>query len=130
MALMEFREPNQVQWIGVRPAHRGTQICTYAAIINGLAIIYTVPAGKHFCLIESLCRMTVAATGMGRVTYQTAGGMSYRTLCSIWYDAFGYSGDSSFCPAYPLELVEGERLVVVSSALVLSVEGHIFGWEE
>ena len=40
--LMEYREPNQVLWRGVRPAHNGTQVQGYAAVVGiATAAMYT-----------------------------------------------------------------------------------------
>ena len=46
MALMTFREPNQVKWVGSRPGHNGTQIFGYALATNAVATCYFAPAGK------------------------------------------------------------------------------------
>lgn len=53
MALMKFREPNQVQWRGARPAHNGTQIMKHfnSNVIDDY-IVYTVPAGTTLYIVH------------------------------------------------------------------------------
>ena len=47
MSDMHFREPNQVKWSGVRPAHNGTQIRVGEEIVALLwTPVYEVPAGE------------------------------------------------------------------------------------
>ena len=57
MALTTFREPNQVRWFGVRPAHRGTQVIKDGIVTSAAtATIHTV-AGTMFylCGYSALC---------------------------------------------------------------------------
>jgi len=53
MALMKFREPNQVKWVGVRPGHNGTQIIRSQGADNATVELYLVPVGQTFYLCSA-----------------------------------------------------------------------------
>jgi len=63
MALMKFREPNQVRRVGVRPAHDGTQVLERGSADNATVVLYTVPAGKVFYLCHAWLNVQGVAAG-------------------------------------------------------------------
>ena len=130
MAEMLHREPNQVNWLGVRPAHLGTQISKSVEDVNNTtAIIHTVTAGKTLFLVS--CRLMVTATGAGSIllrvrddedTFLYTIDRFYAPINGTW------SSPTYFFP--PLEIPAGYDIFVLSSALNCFGHSHIFGWEE
>jgi len=130
MALMSFREANQVLWRGARPAHDGTQVAVWKAADDGIATVYTVPDGQTLFLCTALLRSTSNVTGFVQLYILTDG-------AALWFDlgaskkvtALADVADhSTFWP--PLEVPEKYYVEVSSSAAGLSAIGNIFGWVE
>ena len=130
MALMAFREPNQVKWIGTRPAHRGTQITQYATADNAVTIIYTVPAGKVLYLVSAV--LSVPTGGVGRAAIYIRDALDASTIFLIHYAQVAtglvHTGTPLFYP--PVEVPAGYDIVVSSGAIGVLAVGSIFGWEE
>jgi len=64
MSLMDFREPNQVKWVGVRPGHNGEQVAE--SYVGGAGVdyeLYEVPAGKTFYLCNYIAHFNRNAWG-------------------------------------------------------------------
>lgn len=127
---MGFREPNMARWLGVRPAHNGTQVAKYASAINTTAIVYTVTAGKVLHLFHAEVWIAVAAAGQGFLLVRNAADVAQYYFLPILCAAavMHPCGVANFYP--PVEIPEGWDICVVSSAAVLSVTGEIFAWEE
>ena len=130
MALMKFREPNQVRWQGVRPAHNGTQVWEHKDADNVTIPIYTVPAGQVLYLCHaSLSFLAIAAGGYA---------LFVRDLLDAYYHGFiegvqiaatdGLFVSDAYCP--PIEVPAGFDIVVWSGAAGLNVRGTIHGWVE
>ena len=130
MALMKFREPNQVLWRGVRPAHDGTQVTETRTAVDNVQTIDIVGAGQIFYL----CAVTHSI-------YTVAAGLVY---CRIYTDALvniysvidrrildtsdGLWGHATFWP--PMELLEDYTIRFGSTAAGLTIIGSVFGWIE
>jgi hypothetical protein len=41
---IDYQEANQIKWVGVRPAHNGTQVIIEGTVANGNNELYAVPA--------------------------------------------------------------------------------------
>jgi len=72
MALMTYREANQVLWRGVRPAHNGTLVYDTFAIENNALSMYTVPAGQTLFLCNVIMSYLAIAAGRYAVYVNTA----------------------------------------------------------
>ena len=130
MALMKFREPNQVKWQGSRPGHNGTQILAERYAVNAKLPIYTVLAGQTFYLCTTGMACSVFAAGLGIVGVETGGGV---TVVNLLYDNYVagsnlFTKNVTFWP--PLEVPALHDVFVFSSALVLEMYGWVFGWVE
>jgi len=130
MALMKFREPNQVKWQGVRPGHNGTQVIAENYAINARLPIYTVLAGETFYLCSLGMACATFAAGTGTAGVETGGGV---VLAHLLYDNYVagsnlFTKNVSFWP--PLEVPALYDVFVYSSALVLQMYGWAFGWVE
>jgi len=130
MALMKFREPNQVKWQGVRPAHNGTQVLDRASATNGTTTIYTVPAGNVFYLCYVSLGYYAMAAGTVQIVIRDSTAalraMLYSDLLTGGFDGIGKA--SNFWP--PVELDALWTVKISSSAPGLSVHGTVFGWVE
>jgi len=130
MALMKFREQNQVKWVGVRPGHNGTQVAAYAAMINGVGVVYTVGAGKTLFLAECFLCSTGNITGQCSLAWYDDlwAFQRYFCMCDTIAGVQIQKDHCNFCP--PLEIPAGHIIAVASGALGLTASGQIFGWEE
>jgi len=130
MALMAFREPNQVKWVGVRPAHRGTQIAADNQGMAGFIIVYTVSAGKTLYLTD--WSWAIEATGVGGtgvLAVRDAGDVQLYTLAGGALTVA--SAISKACGLFfPIEIPADYDIFLWSSAATLNVRAFIHGWEE
>lgn len=128
--MMNFREANQVKWVGIRPGHNGEQIAKHHVAVNTTAIIHTVTSGKTFYL--SSASYMIYYTGAGFAI------MSVRDLSdvAVYHLGMGYKAANdptitlpiSF--PQPLEIPAGYDIYLQSLAADLHVFGFIHGWEE
>jgi len=130
MALMEFREPNQVKWVGSRPGHNGTQILSYESATNGTGVIYTVPAGYTFFLCGIYGLLVAGANpGLGGVfSYDAVPAIDIRLL--MLYAAANEIEHRHMTYWPPVEIEAGYSLRSYSSAVGLMMRGTINGWIE
>jgi len=130
MSAMAFREPNQVKWVGIRPAHNGEQVAKSNAATNGTTIIHTVTATKTLYLCTSTLTYW-GAVGSGQIKVRNAADVDQYILVigGLITAAGAFFGLSiPFNP--PLEIPAGWDVVVLSSIAASVAEGFIFGWEE
>jgi len=130
MALMKYREQNQVLWRGVRPAHKGTQVLKNASVTDGEIIIYTVPPGKILYLLEAHLRLTDDVSGQGVIYIFTDVPGWLRNLCSFWFASGSSGGTDHFVSAYPLEIPAGYTIRLFSEGAGFDLQAGIFGWVE
>jgi len=130
MALMTFREPNQVKWVGSRPGHNGTQIFGYALATNAVATCYFAPAGKAG-YIYGLDLAASSGANPGLASLQIWDAVPAFVSQLILIDLPATSFASKVCSYfYPIELPTGWRIRVMSDALLLNARGTVIGWEE
>jgi len=130
MALMAFREPNQVKWWGIRPAHRGTQVAKSASAINATVIIHTVTAGKTLFLCSASLSLQSGVGGGNIFVRNGADVWQFALLAAQIFTAAATSQGSSITFWPPLEIAAGWDLCTISGAAACSASGFIFGWEE
>ena len=130
MSAMSFREPNQVKWVGVRPAHNGEQVVASGLASNSTAILYTVPSNKTFYFVSYGATAYIAATGISAwmQIYDGAGAL-WNTIIDFISDSVGaLRADNTFYP--PMELPSGYSIRLVSNDSNVQIRAFIFGWEE
>jgi len=130
MALMRFREPNQVKWVGVRPAHRGTQIAKWNIATDETTILHTVTAGKVLYLCTSILTSNTIVAGSIYLQIRDLADAVWFILAKTRQSTTSWG--QAFCQTFwpPLEVPAGYDIVVVSSPGSVTAIGSIFGWEE
>lgn len=130
MAIMKFREPNQVKWQGMRPGHNGTQIIGYKAIINNIADVY-VATGVKVAEITYMGLSANSGANAGIATLQLwDDGPAYlNTLMIIQLPVTSFEHLAVGLP-YPVELLEDWSVRVYSGAALLDARGCVLGWAE
>ncbi len=130
MALMEFREPNQVAWYGFRPAHRGTQFSKSSEADNNTVIVHTVTSGKTLFL--KLIVLTVRdATGVSFVRVRDGSDVTQYTFGFFHIPSLtGFSPPLVIPFDTPLEIPSGFDIIVVSNTLNHKASCYFHGWEE
>jgi len=132
MALMSYREANQVLWRGVRPAHNGTQVTKNKERLGaGNATIHTVTNGYRFFL--TFCsfgsRESVATVGFADVRTQPIGELGEIPIITHMYDLAGHQSDvATFNP--PLEIDENVLIRMNVTIAEIDAKATIHGWEE
>lgn len=108
-----------------------TQILTEAIATNETVVVYTVPTGKVFWLIECMLVMDAGATGTGEVEIRTNAGVHIRHLCNINIreNNKGIVPSDHFEPGWPVEMSEGQDISVMSDTASLAAQCDIFGFE-
>ena len=130
MALMKFREPNQVKWVGSRPGHNGTQVAEHGIANNAGVIFYTVTVGKTLYLtFYSFSISTSGVTAESHFSIYTDGAVHYLYLHSVVPPAAWQNLCSgTFNP--PLEIPAGYYFRLFASGVAATLQGSIVGWEE
>lgn len=108
MALMDFREHDELKWLGVRPAHHGEQVLTQIETATiGHVIIYTVPAGKTLFLTYIFIGNATDDTAQyGISIFDSAPAFTnFLVMARVRTPYFGISLPCNFWP--PIELEEG-----------------------
>ena len=130
MALMGFREPNQVKWVGTRPAHRGTQITKSDTAANATTILHTVTAGKVFYLCGFTFCVYLSAAGIwtGLIVRDAGGVTQYHlaNICSPIVDSQVLSLEFMV----PLEIPSAYDVCTYSLGVTAISFAFIHGWEE
>jgi len=132
MALMGFREANQVLWRGVRPAHDGTQITKGNAQTGaGAVVIYTGHATKTlFITFASLAsRLDVAGAARVLIEVMPVGEPGVVPILSQYYDIAGHQCmAATFNP--PIEVAATEDISLVVWGANIDARACIHGWVE
>jgi len=130
MALMKFREPNQVKWAGSRPGHNGTQVIKSENGTGVPILMYTVPAGLTFYLTSWVFSVSDSVGGaLGYFHVQDLVPATQYYIGYITTQGVGFLGqEGSFWP--PLEIPTGWRLRVGSNAGTCTASALIHGWVE
>ena len=130
MALMRFREPNQVQWIGTRPAHRGTQSLHIG--INSLVDteIWEVPAGQVYYLTALWLGLLAPNGDEGvQLKIRDDGNALWHIPCRIRPGIIGV-WEISRSWIYPIEIPAGYDFYVDLGGTAPQVDTAIEGWIE
>jgi len=130
MAKMLFREPNEVRWVGTRPAHRGTQVVKDGSAANATTLLYTVTAAKTLYLTGYWIEKQFTAANCELSFYIRNAGdvLWYRLIRHIQAVAATLAISRSF--SFPLEVPAGYDLILYSSAVGGIIYGGFEGWEE
>lgn len=130
MADVEYREPNQVKWLGYRPGHRGDQVIEYNNVSNGNQTVYTVPSGKTFFLTGWTFTANASATGVNAFfNLRNAGGGLVLRWHYIHFDAVGQVEDSRGL-MFPIEIPEDYYIEIATSAATVDAHCTVWGWVE
>ena len=130
MARMGWREENRARWVGIRPAHEGTQVFGNGETNNATAIIYTVPVGKTFYLTGFHASVSPIAGGFGWLAVFNAAAVRQFDLYAMGSGTAGRGFGVAVGLTFPLELAAGESLRIFSSAGNFYVHGAVWGWLE
>ena len=130
MAFMGFREPNEVRWVGVRPAHRGEHFAVSSLATNATVVLYTVPAGKTCYLCgATLSTYQGVVNGTGTLVVRNAADVLQYTLATLVNPVT----TSLVCPMIftpPIEIAAGWDIAIVSNLAGVTAHGFIRGWVE
>jgi len=130
MSAMLYREPNQVKWVGVRPAHNGEQVAKSGTAVNNTVIIHTVTAGKNLYLVTAQIFTVNSVAAYGNLWVRDGADATWLYLGGL-VSAAGQAIPGQTWYSYPpVEVPAGYDICVVSTALAFNVVGSIFGWEE
>jgi len=130
MALMKFREPNQVKWQGVRPAHNGTQVLETDVVVSGTKILYTVAAGKILYLTHAYLGVgLITAIGIGYLWIRDSTPTNLYLLGVVRSITDTPSGPSFPCYWPPIEIPATYDIAVIATAN-LEIHATIHGWVE
>lgn len=130
MGLMEYREPNQVKWVGVRPGHKGEQVLEdLFSNVAGDVLIYTVPAGKTLFLTNIFLGMWANISGIIGLSIFDTTPVRWKWLCvgiQIVTDNL-IPINKSYYP--PIEIPSGYHIYRYSANADTSI-ACIHGWVE
>jgi len=131
MALMKFREPNQVKWCGVRPGHNGTftsaELRTAAA---AWSVVYTVPVNTRLYIFHSwMSAINAGLAGNARIRI-VYGGVAHQ-LYIVEFEAIAGGRDFVDTSYYfPLELEANDTFEIYVSNAGIAVWGGFNGFLE
>jgi hypothetical protein len=130
MALMKYREQNEVQWRGSRPAHHGTQVLKWVSRNNNTIVLYTVPDDQVFYLCTATLILNADVQGKGDLYVRDDAAAWWTDLIRFYHhlNTTTPNGLVTFWP--PLEVPEKHTFHVTSNAVGLTVSAMIFGWVE
>jgi len=130
MALMKFRESNQVRWQGSRPGHNGTQVLENGA--TALLVptsFYTVTALKTFYLTHAVLYNSINLTTNIYLDIYDTTPVFWRRLLGgrPFLNAANVSINASYWP--PIEVPTGYFFYLFQAANA-GIAAVIAGWEE
>jgi len=130
MSAMKFREPNQVKWVGVRPAHKGTQILKQGRATTDDVTLYTTPTGKTFYLVHYNITIQITASSLiSAVAIRDSSGVAQYYIAYLNDAPNGvYIYEGNFDP--PLEIPAGWYVHLDRNSSYGPIMCSIFGWEE
>lgn len=130
MAMMHFREPNQVKWVGVRPGHNGEQIIKQTNVANGTVVVYTVTVGKTLYLCTAELAYVAVGAARAELWVESGGGVYLAGLLMLVGQA-AVVGDPHIITFWPPLEVPSQYVIKLRSwAAAPQVYGMIYGWEE
>ncbi len=127
---VNFREPNQVRWIGFRPGHNGTQVTKQGAANNTTTIVHTVTAGKVLYLVDWTVGWESLALGSWcALRVRNAADVLAFDIWTMPTRAV-LNGGLAVAYIYPIEIPAGYDVVVAAANGNVSIYGFIHGWED
>ena len=130
MALMTFREPNQVRWGGFRPGHRGTQVLVDINVTDGTAVLIDGTQATITYLTDWSLGIIRNVDCVGQLFITTNGDVHVAYLAFVSSFTSDPGGVTSQALMYPIEIPAGYKVKVYSSGAGATVRGYIHGWEE
>jgi hypothetical protein len=130
MSAMSYREPNEVRWVGVRPAHKGTQVAFNNTANNSTIPLHDVPSGKTFFLAGFTCNVNKGTGGgNGYLTVRDVSNVAQYHLVQV---PMFSAGHATYCMSFvpPFEIPSGWDITIISDTAGLGVSAFIYGWEE
>ncbi len=108
-----------------------TQIFKEVIVTDDTAIVYTVPDGKIFHLIESMLVTDAGAAGKAEVGIRDENDVHIRHInfVDVRSNNQGIVGADHCEPGWPIELPSGWDITVMSDTASLEAEVDIFGFE-
>ena len=127
---MNFREPNQVLWRGVRPGHNGIQVFGAGTATETAIDVYEVTAGKTLYLtyMQLNCNNS-AGIHYGDLRWTDDSNVLQNILILHQFDGAGQLSNAVALP-FPIEIPAGHKIRVNSVHAELDASATIFGWEE
>ena len=130
MSAMSFREPNEIRWIGVRPAHKGTQVIKDGTANNNTVIIHTVSTGKTFYLTFFRHDADfITATSYATLFVRDDSDVTQYALSHYQGRVSGTFGKAVGL-YFPIEIPAGWDICVTTSSTDVRSRATIHGWEE
>jgi hypothetical protein len=130
MALSLFREKNMARWIGVRPAHNGTQVSVSGTAVNVTSTLYTVTAGKTLFLTRYYVDITVGTlTGYGTLEVYNGVGVFQYYIDMLKALAGGWQ-HQALSLTFPIEIPAGSTIRMTATGNNGIEHAGITGWEE
>ncbi len=108
-----------------------TQIFKEVIATDETKIVYTVPVGKEFHLVEAMLRTDAGATGEAEIGIRDEDDVHVRHICNmdVRENNKGVVPADHFEPAFAPVLLEDWDICVVSDSASLAAEADIFGFE-
>lgn len=108
-----------------------TQILEEVAVTEDIAVVYTVPEGKKFFLIESMLITNAGANGIAHAEIRSALNVHIRDINFVHVRANnqGIVFADHFEPGWPVEMSAGEDIAVTSDTASLEAQCDLFGFE-
>ena len=130
MALMTYREPNQVRWVGIRPGHRGTQIIGDVLIENNTADILQITAGKKGYITLITLSIMHAAAGYVYLYWTDSLNAILGTLFTNRSAINTKTTDLCINFSPPFEIGDNHKIRLRSSDVAVRPHATVIGWEE
>lgn len=130
MALMKYREQNEVVWVGARPAHHGTQVNGYANHTGAASTdLYTVPTGyKLFITYVSFFGIKDTAVGDATLDVYDDVPAFFQRIAGSRIPNLGTVGMGAGLP-FPIE-VPADYLIRFITTGGVSGGASFYGWIE
>ncbi len=108
-----------------------TQIIAEGKATDASVVVYTVPVGKKFWLIESMLVTDAGATGTAEVEWQDELGVHVRhfNFMDVRENNKGVIPADHFEPDWPIEMGPCCTIVVISDSASLEAQCDLFGFE-
>jgi len=130
MAMMKFREKNDVRWVGTRPGHNGLQLIGNGAAIDDTVDVMQVDAGYVGYITEITISVDNRADGSVWVYWTDEANAIQKIL---FYTRTLATSPIIYCPIKywpPLEIGDNHKIRCKSDQALLTIYAVAKGWEE